>query len=56
MYLMYFSLELNFATCFIHCHVQESHVPSVNGHTPSSAISLLIVYDIRSVLDFFFNF
>lgn len=49
MYFVYFSLGLNFATCFIHCHVQEGHVPSVRRHTSVYAISLLIVYDLISV-------
>jgi len=54
MYFMYFSLGLSFAICFIHCPVQEGHVPSVSGHTLGYAISLLIVCDIISVQSLIF--
>lgn len=53
MYLMYLSLGLSFATCFIHCFVQEGRVPSGSGHTPGYGISWLIVCDTSSVRDIF---
>lgn len=52
MYLMYLSLGLSFATCFIHC-VQEGRVPSGSGHTPGYGIFLLIVRDTSSMHDIF---